>query len=71
MTVSNKKDKLRKLLERTPKAYNDFINGTLRDADEYNAYDKLIGFMEENPNATSSDVTYFLTVNILEIKPIK
>lgn len=69
MITPNKKDKLCKLLERAPKVYDDFINGTLRDAEEYNAYDKLIDFIEKIPKATSSDITFFLTVDILGIKP--
>lgn len=69
MITPSKKDQLCKLLERAPKAYDDFINGTLRDAEEYNAYDKLIDFIKKNPKATSSDITFFLTVDILDIKP--
>lgn len=66
----DKKSELKALLENVPGSYIDFVHGGLLCAEEHNAYDKLIKFIKENPDATSSDVIYFETVELDGIKPL-
>lgn len=65
----NKKQELERLVRGIPDTYKDFIRGTMQDAEDYNAYDKLINFIKNTPNVTSSDVVKFITENLYGIRP--
>ena len=66
----NKEEKLRSLLENVKDSYSDFVHGGLVTAKNHNAYDKMISFIENNPDATTSDIVLFDTEEILGIKPV-
>jgi hypothetical protein len=66
----NKEEKLRSLLENVKGSYSDFVYGGLVTARNHNAYDKMISFIESNPDATTSDIVLFDTEEILGIKPV-
>ena len=52
---------LRKLLENVSDSYIDFVHGCLALAKKYNAYDYIIKYIENNPDATTSDITEYLS----------
>ena len=51
-------ERLRKLLENVS---IDFVHGCLALAKKYNAYDYIIKYIENNPYATTSDITEHLS----------
>lgn len=65
----NKKQELEQSVRSIPRSYNDFIENTLSDAEEYNAYDLLINFIKSKPNINPGDVTKFRSEKLHGIKP--
>lgn len=63
-----KSDELKSLLENVPGSYSDFVNAIMEDAEEYDAYDKFISFIKENPDATSSDICFFEADEIFHLE---
>ena len=65
------KSKLRNLLESVSDSYPMFVISGMSMADKRPDYaEKVIDFIEKNPDATSSDVVLFETEEILGIKPV-
>lgn len=65
----DKKQELEQLVRNIPGAYDDFIENTLSDAEEFNAYDKLINLIKSNPNISPGDITKFRSEEFHGIKP--
>ncbi len=61
---------LRNLLENVSDSYSDFVVGVLRVAKKYNSTDIIAEYILKNPNATTSEMIEFITINIMKIKPI-
>ena len=55
--MSNRVDELRALVENIPDAYPDFVRAMCRDSQDVdNGVERLIKFVKNYPEATSSDV---------------
>lgn len=66
----DKKQELEKLVRSIPRAYDDFIENTLSDAEEFNAYDKLINLIKNTPDITPSDITKYRSMEFHGAVPI-
>lgn len=66
----DKKQELERLVRGIPRSYDDFIENTLSDAEEYDAYDLLIDFIKSEPNINPGDVTKFRSEKLHGIKPL-
>lgn len=60
-------EKLQNLLENMPRAYEDATHGIMVIAKKEKCTEQLIDFIEMNPNATSSDLQYYINQNIWKI----
>lgn len=54
-----KQKRLRELLKKVPDTYRDFEIGTAHYARKFGYEDKLIAYMEKNPNASTSEITLY------------
>ncbi len=62
---------LRNELEKVSDTYEDFVEGGISTAKNYKGYaEKLIAFIQSNPEATTSDIIKYETEELLGIKPI-
>ncbi|MBP1549729.1 MAG: hypothetical protein J6A05_06960 [Oscillospiraceae bacterium] len=61
---------LRKLLENVSDSYSDFVTCGIRTAKKHNCIDKLGNYIKNNPTATTSDIIWFESREILKIKTI-
>lgn len=66
----DKKQELEKLVRSIPRAYDDFIESTLSDAEEFNAYDKLINLIKNTPDITPSDIIKYISIELHGVVPI-
>lgn len=67
----DKEEKLRQVLENVSDSYPDFVDGGLMESRHYPDYaDKIIAFIEANPDATTSDIILYETEEIFGIKPL-
>lgn len=65
------KDELKKLLENVSDTYYDFVEGALIEAKKDESYaEKLINYLKNNPDATTSEIIKYETEEIFGIKPI-
>ena len=65
------KDELKKLLENVSDTYYDFVKGALIEAKKDESYaEKLIDYLKNNPDATTSEIIKYETEEIFGIKPI-
>lgn len=55
--MKNIKDTLKEFLLKVPDSYDDFVHGVCLAAKTDDVISGLIKFMEDNPNANSSDVS--------------
>ena len=65
------KDEVKKLLENVSDTYYDFVEGALIEAEKDESYaEKLIDYLKNNPDATTSEIIKYETEEIFGIKPI-
>ncbi len=58
-------DELERLLRSVPDCYEDFVIGVLAEARHYSdKKDDLAAYIKDNPNATSSDIGMWTTINM-------
>ncbi|MCH5200612.1 MAG: hypothetical protein J1F60_06590 [Oscillospiraceae bacterium] len=54
--AENSEQRLKELLTNVSDSYDDFVNGELLFAKKHNYVDKIIDFIENTPNVTTSQV---------------
>ena len=59
--------RLKELINKMPGLYDDVLQSTLVVAKKYNCTAELISYLENNPQATPSDMQYYITENIWKI----
>ena len=64
-------NELKELLIHVPDSYYDFVTGILAVAKKSQDNEKrILGFLQANPRALSSDIVLYVSDNILNIKRI-
>lgn len=62
---------LRECLESVSDSYDDFVEGGIMAANNHTEYaEKLIAYIKENPDSTTSDIIKYETEELLGIKPL-
>jgi hypothetical protein len=59
--------RLEELINKMPGLYEDVPKSTLTVAKRYNCTEELISYLEANPQATPSDLQYYITENVWKI----
>ena len=54
----------RAILQSVPNAYDDFVNGFVKDITDDESRQKMVNFIKNNPTASSGYVIKFYTENI-------
>ena len=60
-------ERLRELLMKMPDSYEDAVHGTMAAARKDKCAKELIDFLENNPQATTSDLLEYITNEIWKI----
>ena len=60
-------ERLRELLMKMPDSYEDAVHGTMAAARKDKCAKELIDFLENNPQATTSDLLAYITDEIWKI----
>lgn len=67
----DKKSKLKELLEKVSDSYPDFVSCGMSEAEESEEFvDKVIAYIEDNPDSSTSDIIKYETEEIFGIKPL-
>lgn len=69
--MNDKLAKFEKLLKGVSDSYDFFVSGSLMEAEDSEEYiDKVTQYIENHPDATTSEIIQFETEEIFGIKPI-